>query len=760
MHLPLPRIFGLPGLCAVLGLLTGLFPINGHTQTAAPAPATNDYWSVEDPAARAALPMFQTIPAATPEELTPANGYPHRKTFTTWHRSHGDNAGTRFSAFDQINRQNVTNLQVAWTYHSKDGAKYLECNPIIVRNVMYAPTTGDYIAAVNAATGTELWRFKPDGRPAFRGLIYWPGEGRARERIMFCAGKYLYAVDPKTGLAITNFGDGGKVPLPGGKAEGEFGVATAAPVIFQHIIIVPGFLKDVWGFDVISGRQLWTFHTVPQPGEYGYDTWDHTENYAANDWSGAALDEVRGIAYIITGGAKPNFNGVGHRGDNLFGDCLIALDARTGRRLWHFQEVRHDIWDKDVTSPPILATIRHDGRRVDVVAACTKLGNTILLDRVSGKPIFPYRLRRAPVSTVPGEITAPYQPDPELPEAFGKFEFTADDLFYRNEDTWSYVSNTFRSAITGWFVPPVLGKTILYFGMDGGAEWSGSCVDPATGHLYVTANHLGWLISLFRDEDPPEDLKAPKTPGRIVYEANCIGCHGKDKMGLGTAPPLVGLRFVMDAAALASQVLNGKNAMPAFKSMASTNLSALVDYLLWRDRPLPKVEGRPERPKYNFTGYNRFYDREGYPANKPPWGTLNCLDLNTGRLLWQSPLGEYPALAEQGLRHTGSENYGGPIVTAGGLVFCSGTRDKKIHAFDKDTGQELWSATLPWTGSAQPATYEVNGRQYVVIGSTGIKLDKDFGDAYVAFALPESTATKVQKAGRGNRRQRAISSFQ
>jgi quinoprotein glucose dehydrogenase len=371
-----------------------------------------------------------------------------------------------------------------------------------------------------------------------------------------------------------------------------------------------------------------------------------------------------------------------------------------------------------------------------VVAACSKLGFTLLLDRVTGKPIFPYRLRRAPVSTVPGEITSPYQPDPELPERFSKYEFTADDLFLRNDLAETYVKNQFKSAVTGWFVPPIEGKTILYFGMDGGAEWTGACVDPESGHLYVTANHIGWFISLYRDQDPPEDLNLPKTAGRKVYEGYCMTCHGKDKMGLGTAPPLVGLRFRADASVITNQVLRGKNAMPTFTNIPPADLAALTDYLLWRDRPLPKPDEKPDRPRYNFTGYHRFYDNEGYPANKPPWGTLNCLDLNSGKLLWQVPLGEYPKLAAQGLRNTGTENYGGAIVTAGGLLFCAGTRDNKIRAFDKDNGRELWSAELPCTGSAQPATYMVDGRQYVVIGATGIKLDRQLGDAYYAFALP------------------------
>jgi quinoprotein glucose dehydrogenase len=698
----------------------------------------HDYWAVEDAKEREKLPLYKIIPAARPDELTPANGYPKPETFLTWHRSHGDNGGMRYSALTQINRQNVTNLQPAWIYHSGDGSNQLECNPIIVREIMIAPTPGNFMVGIDAKNGKELWRFKPEGRPAFRGLIYWPGSGTVGERVMFCAGKYLYALNPTNGEAIETFGENGHTLLPG-RVQGGFGAATAGPAIFKEIIVVPGFEKDVWGFDVRTGKQFWTFHTVPHPGEFGYETWDRTEDYAANCWSGMALDDVRGIAYISTGGPKPNFIGIGHLGDNLFANCLIALDARTGERLWHFQEIPHDLWDRDVSAPPNLATITHDGKRVDVVAVTTKNGDTLLLDRVTGKPIFPFRLRRAPASDLPGEVTAPYQPDPELPERFAKMEFTAADLTERTPEAAEFAAARFKSVTTGFFRPASLGHPNLYWGMDGGAEWSGACVDPGTGRLYISANHLGWMISVFRDDDPPEDSTQPKTKGRVVYETNCATCHGLDLKGIGVAPPLRGLRFRLSAADIARQVRTGTNGMTAFPDMSETDLKAVTDYLLLRDRPTAPTNIKSERPRYSFTGYPRFLDHEGYPASKPPWGTLNCLDLNTGKLIWTVPLGEYPALAAEGIPITGTENYGGAIVTAGGLLFCSGTRDAKIRAFDKDTGVELWSGKLPWVGSAPPATYSINGRQFVVIASTGNKLGKqeEYGDAYVAFALPE-----------------------
>ena len=696
---------------------------------------TNDYWAVESAAAREKLPLYQVIPAARPEELTPANGCPRRETFLTWHRSHGDNGGTRYSALDQINRLTVTNLEMAWIYHSGDGSNNIQCNPIIVNGVMFAPTPGNYLVGVNAETGKEKWRFKPENRPAYRGLIYWPGRKESEARVMFCAGNHLYALSPDTGRPIESFGSGGKALLPGG-AQGDYGAATAAPAIFDHFIVVPGFEKDVWGFDVVTGKLLWTFHTVPQPGEYGYDTWDHTEPYGANAWAGMAMDEVRGIAYVTTGSPKPNFIGVDHRGDNLFANCVVAIDARTGRRLWHFQEIRHDIWDLDISAPPNLATITREGRKVDVVAAVTKIGNTLLLDRVTGKPIFPFRLRRAPTSTLPGEVTAPYQPDLELPERFSKQEFTRADLTARSDEAADFAQTRFKSVDTGFFQPCREGRPNLYLGIDGGAEWTGACIDAETGRLFVTANHMGWAISVFRDDDGPDDPNAPRTRGREVFELNCAQCHGTNRLGVGVAPPLRGLRQRLTDEAVMKQVREGKNGMPAHPNLSEADLRALLEFLMLRDQPHRRLAAKTERPRYNSTGYPKFYDYEGYPANQPPWGTLNCIDLNTGKLLWKVPLGEYPELTAQGVKLTGTENYGGAIVTAGGLVFCSGTRDHKIRAFDKDTGVEVWSAKLPWVGNAPPATYQVNGRQFLVIAATGgNKLGTPYGDAYVAFAL-------------------------
>jgi quinoprotein glucose dehydrogenase len=735
----------------------GLWSFDHLPRPSGPPAATRaagavDYWAVEDPAERAKLPPFYVVPAADPAALTAAIE-PDRQTFATWHRSHGDNGSARFSALDQITAANVKDLQVAWTYRSGDGKANVQCNPIAVNGVVYGPTAGGHVVAIDGATGKERWRFKPDGRPAHRGLLYWDGHsgggvggnggsvgrGAMPSRILFTAGNGLYALDPATGRPIAGFGSDGRLPLPG--------VAAAGPAVFGRTIVIPGFLKDVWAYDLVTGEQRWVFHTVPYDGEFGADTWDRQDE-GANCWGGMALDDRRGIAYVTTGSPKPNFVGTAHRGQNLFANCVVAIDVRTGRRLWHFQEIPHDIWDLDIPSPPNLLTITRDGRRVDVVAATTKIGNTLLLDRVTGQPVFPFRMRRAPVSDVPGELTWPYQPDVEWPQPFTRQEFTLADVTDRTEEAGEFVRQRVASARLGWFLPATVGKHLVYFGTHGGAEWTGASVDPFTGHLYVTANEVPWTVALFRSDEPPEDKKAPPTAGRKVYEQNCMVCHGPDRMGVGVAPPLKGLSTRLKDADVAGLLQTGRNLMPANPAIQGPDLTALLDFLFLRDRPAakngtPPPAIRPARPQYAQTPFSRLLDQEGYPASKPPWGTLNCLDLNTGKLLWKVPLGEHEELTLQGVPKTGTENFGGATATAGGLVFVGGTRDERIRAFDRTTGAELWSAKLPFGGHAPPAVYQAGGRQYVVIAATGGgKLGTPAGDAYVAFALPASAGSR------------------
>ncbi len=436
-------------------------------------------WLLGGDARRAHLPQHKAIPAAKSSELTAANGHPGHDGFVQWHRSNGDSNSSRFSALDQIHRGNVKTLKVAWIYHSKDGEGNIQCNPIAVDGVLYAPTVGEHVVAIRADTGEELWRFKPEGRPAHRGLVYWKGDGKNAPRILFTAGRYLYALDPETGAPVAGFGERGKAPAGG----------VVAPAIYKHIVVVP-VENEVKGFHVVTGELLWTFHIIPREGEFGHEKWEQPP-LGANCWGGMAMDEQRGIAYFSTGSPHPNFIGVNHRGRNLFANSVIALKAETGRRLWHFQEIRHDIWDLDLPAPPSLVSITRDGRKFDAVAQVTKIGNTLLLDRVTGKPLFPFRLRRAPESKLVGEETWPYQPDLELPEPFARQAFTQEDVTDISPAARAFVLKQIANASLGWFTPFEDGKPNVFFGIHGGAEWMGAAFDPTTGWLSLPGKKRG-----------------------------------------------------------------------------------------------------------------------------------------------------------------------------------------------------------------------------------------------------------------------------
>jgi quinoprotein glucose dehydrogenase len=693
---------------------------------------------------REALPQYQVIPAAKPEELTAANGRPVAAALTTWTQSHGDMGARRYSALTQINRGNVGQLREAWSYHSGDGQGHLQSNPIVVDGVLYAPTVGRAIVALDAATGRELWRhqleaathLRLEDAPARRGLMFWRGDGTAPPRVLFTCGNWIYALDPRTGRPVESFGEKGRAPLPTG--------GTAVGVIWRDVLVVPGFLGDIFGYDVRDGAPRWRFHTIPQAGEFGADTWQGPVREGANCWGGVSLDEERGIVFAALGAARPDFVGTGRTGDNLYSDCVVALEAATGRRLWHFQNVRHDIWDLDNTAPPNLVTVVRDGRRVDAVAAVGKTGNTLLLDRVSGKPIFPFRLRRAPASSLPGETTALYQPDPELPEPISSPEFKIGDVTSRSPEARAAVLKQIERANYGWYEPFTEGKPTLFIGTRGGAEWSGACVDVPTGRLYISGNHVLSAITVVRNDERERDPSLPPSRGETVYAQLCAGCHGPTRLGVGMAPPLVGLRQRLKDADVLELLRTGRGSMPPLLGVLDERQRAdLLDYLMRRNQPAPRGSqaAKPEDPAFVGTGIHFVRDPEGYPGTKPPWGQLFCLDLNTGKIAWRVPLGEYPELTAQGIPKTGTENLGGPTVTAGGLVFCAGTKDARLRAFDADTGEELWSAQLPWAGTCAPSVYEVDGRQFVVVNASGGgKLEVTAGDAYVAFALPLSQA--------------------
>jgi quinoprotein glucose dehydrogenase len=675
---------------------------------------------------------YLVIPGARVRELTQANGYPRRKDLLSWSRSHGDAGNMRYSPLNQINVSNVKDLQIAWTYRSADGNANIQCNPVIVDGVMYAPTAGDYIVAVNAGTGHEIWRFKPEGRPAQRGLVYWRGFRNTRPRIYFISGRYLHALDAKTGQAAEGFGQAGRVPLSSDALPA--GIGVVAPAIVKDVIVAP-YMNIVMGMRVDSGEMLWRFDLLPQDGQFGRETWSARER-GVHVWGGIALDEQRGIVYASTGSPHPNMVGIHHTGRNLFANCVVALDAKSGKRLWHFQEIRHDIWDLDIPAPPVLVTLQRENKRVDAVAQVTKMGNTLLLDRVTGAPLFPFRLRRAPESKLAGEKTWPYQPDLELPQPFARQVFTLDHVTDISPKSRQHVLAQIANANYGWFEPFEPEKPTVFYGIHGGAEWTGASFDPQTGWLYVSSNEIPWIITVNESKAVERDPKAPATLEQKVYLSKCAACHGAKLEGSGMAPPLVNLTARYDDASMRALISRGKNAMPPIK-MAEAEMGGLLKYLFGRDVSANPEKPAPTRTRYGFSGFNKLQDQDGYPGSRPPWGTLNAIDLNNGKLMWKVPLGEYQELMLRGLPPTGTENFGGATVTAGGLVFCAGTRDHKIRAFDKTTGKELWQHPLPFGGYAPPAVYSFRGKQYIVIAATGGgKLGDTTGDAYVAFALP------------------------
>lgn len=661
----------------------------------------------------------------------------------------GTTDNNHYSPLSQINRKNVKQLQISWSFDTEESGG-LQTSPIEVNGVLYGITPTQKIFALDAATGKLLWKFDSGikGTQPDRGLAYW-SDGKSM-RILVGVMNFVYALDAHTGMPVPSFGKDGRIDLREGLGRDPAGQSiymTSPAVIYKNLMIVggresetlPASPGDIRAYEVPSGKLRWTFHTIPHPGEFGYDTWPKDAwrtSGAANNWSGMTVDTARGIVYVPTGSAAFDFYGTDRIGDDLFADCLIALNAETGERIWHFQGVHHDLWDRDFPAPPVLLTVNRDGKKFDAVAQTSKQGFVFLFDRTNGTPLFPIECKDYPPSTIPGEIAAKQQCLPTQPAPFARQLLTENMLSDRTPEIHQWAKedfHTFRSE--GQFVPFSVGKdTVIFPGFDGGAEWGGPAVDPATGILYVNANDLPWTGALAENSE--------ENSARALYMNQCAVCHGEKMTGSPPAiPSLVEVAQRMSAAGITSTIKNGKGRMPGFSNLNDDQMSALLSFVMSGgvDEKKEVVSATPPLPaeKYHFTGYKRFYDLDGYPAVVPPWGTLSAINLNTGEYEWKIPLGEYPDLAAKGLTNTGTENYGGPLVTAGGLLFIGATNyDRKFRAFDKSTGEQLWETTLPFSGNATPITYELSGKQFVVIAAGGGKdLKSKSGGVYVAFAL-------------------------
>ncbi len=693
-----------------------------------------------------------------------------------WRVYLGDQASSQYSTLDQINKENVQQLQVAWTYHTgdlpADGRGEIQCNPIIVNGVLYGSSPMTKIFALNAGTGEEIWKFDPfadnllqarmQGR--HRGVTYWQDETGSDKRILFTAGSNLFAVDARTGKPVTSFGNGGKVRLNAelGRELGDDGgwdlfvSATTPGVIYKDLFILgtrvsegpisaPGHIR---AYDVRSGKVMWIFHTIPHPGEFGYDTWPPEawkEAGGANCWAGMAVDQKRGLVFIPTGSAAYDFYGGNRQGQNLFANSLLALKAETGERVWHYQTVHHDIWDRDLPAPPNLVTIERDGKKIDAVAQVTKSGFVFVFNRETGEPLFSIEEKEYPASDLSGEETWATQPLPLKPPPFARQIFREEDVTDISPQAHEAALARFRQVRSaGQFIPPSKDGTMIFPGFDGGAEWGGAGFDPNTGILYVNANEMPWILTMIDIE--LAQSQDPYDKGKVVYALNCASCHGGQREGdqKKIYPALTNLKSRQSKEEVLQVTVNGKGAMPSFGYLSQKERRDLLAFL-FEEKNVNAANRRSdqqvqqEAPIVPFvsTGYHRFLDHEGYPAVKPPWGTLTAIDLNKGELVWQAPLGEFEALTKRGIPQTGTENYGGPVVTAAGLIFIGATKDEKFRAFDKETGKVLWETQLPAGGYATPSTYELKGKQYVVIACGGGKMGTKSGDAYVAFALAD-----------------------
>ncbi len=691
--------------------------------------------------------------------------------YTSWEVYRGDDGTNAYSQLKQINVKNVSHLQVAWTYRTGDKTDYvsLECNPIIVNNILYGLSPRLKVFALNAKTGKQIWEFNPYGKESKeggynRGLTYWKNGND--QRLFIFPGNNMIALNALTGKQIMNFGDSGYVDMNQnlrshqGLSLHENVENTSPAVIFKNLIITgssvgedyensPGHIR---AYDAVTGKMKWIFHTVPQPGELGYDTWPKDSYKTAggcNAWAGLSIDRKRGIIFAATGSPSFDFHGGERLGQNLFGNSVLAIDAETGKYIWHYQTCHHDLWDYDLPSPPNLVTVKKDGKSVDAVAQITKQGFIFLFDRETGKPLFPVEEKQVTMSKMPGDQSWPTQPFPTKPLALCRQKFDEGMITDISPEAHGFVLNEITKYTYGdMYIPPSTEGIIQMPGYRGGAEWSGACVDMETGVMYVGINEVPNITQLLIKTDAATELlrNAPmKKAGEILYQKTCAACHGGDRKGNTSFPPLLDIQKRLNPSDAKIIIEKGRGMMTGFRGMAEQDKEAIIAFLFNSDdnrhykiaRDTSSSGEKEKKIRYSLKDYIQLLDQDGYPGVKPPWGTLNAVNLNSGEIEWKVPVGQYPELAAKGHPNTGTQLFGGAIVTAGGLIFMGASRDEKFRAIDKATGKTLWEYQLPVGGYATPATYEVDGKQYIVIaaGGGGRQRTKT-GDYYIAFALP------------------------
>jgi quinoprotein glucose dehydrogenase len=704
-----------------------------------------------------------------------------KEAFSSWSDYGGSPDSMGYSSIKQIDKSNVNQLKLAWFVPAPGPAGRFSFNPLVIDGVMYVVGKDDGIYALDAATGKQIWAHPVEGgQPTNRGFNHWISKDGKDQRLIFSVDGYLQELDMKTGELISSFGDNGRINLREGLGRD---LATVTEVqsgtpgrVFENLIILgsaPGEAYgsppgDIRAYDVHTGKMAWIFHTVPRPGEFGYDTfppdaWKHAGGN--NAWGEISLDEKRGIAYFPLGSPTYDLYGADRTGSDLYGNCLLALDARTGKRLWYFQVVHHDLWDYDPTAAPKLLTVHHDGKMVDVVALATKFGFLYVFDRVSGKPLWPIEERPVPKSDMPNEHSWPTQPVPTAPPPFARQKFTVDDInpYLDPEEKARIRDILLKASNNGIYTPPAYQRqTIEVPGENGGANQGSTAADPSTGVMYVKTYDAP---TIHRMTEAPPVRRMSSTQGTLeqrgyaLYTKNCVACHGANRERI-TYPATIS--FDKFTATLRA----GNGVMPAFSesTLKPEDILSLSAYL--KD-PIAG-EGNPENPQVNSSappppaGQTRFYGQFGFVfhaddgllAFSPPWSSLVAYDLNAGTIKWRRPIGTTPGLAAKGIKDTGSSALirNGPVVTAGGLLIIGTGPDRMVHALDKDTGETLWETEIDGNPDGIPAVYEVGGREYIAFyaavsgapESLSYKPGKSVAQGYYVFALPPASPSSSQ----------------